>query len=78
MCLCIVNERATHLPGEEGIWLTGLFKNVVEAVVEANNGQAVLSDFIEKAKEFEDVRYYTFIQISYGNPVHTARTVSSS
>ncbi|RAH66261.1 ribosome biosynthesis protein NOC4 [Aspergillus aculeatinus CBS 121060] len=78
LCLCIVNERATHLPGEEGIWLTGLFKNVVEAVVEANNGQAVLSEFIEKAKEFEDVRYYTFIQISeYASTPRSSKTIDT-
>lgn len=66
LCLCLINERATHLPGDNTQeWTSGLFKGVFEAVVEAQNGQAVLSEFIEKAKEFEDVRYYTFMQLAY-------------
>ncbi|BCS03695.1 ribosome biosynthesis protein NOC4 [Aspergillus luchuensis] len=65
LCLCLINERATHLPGDNTQeWTSGLFKGVFEAVVEAQNGQAVLSEFIEKAKEFEDVRYYTFMQLA--------------
>lgn len=66
LCLCLINERATHLSGDDiQDWSSGLFKGVFEAVVEARDGQTVLSDFIEKAKEFEDVRYYTFMQLAY-------------
>jgi U3 small nucleolar RNA-associated protein 19 len=63
----ILNERATHLPGDDTqVWLSGLFKNVFEAVVEAKNGQALRSEFLDQfAKAYEDVRYYTFVQVSY-------------
>jgi U3 small nucleolar RNA-associated protein 19 len=63
----IINERATHLPGDDTqVWLSGLFKNVFEAVVEAKNGQALRSEFLDHfAKAYEDVRYYTFVQVSY-------------
>ncbi|KAF4213021.1 hypothetical protein CNMCM8980_000153 [Aspergillus fumigatiaffinis] len=66
LCMRILNERATHLPGDDTqVWLSGLFKNVFEAVVEAKNGQALRSEFLDQfAKAYEDVRYYTFVQVS--------------
>ncbi|EAW15223.1 ribosome biosynthesis protein NOC4 [Aspergillus clavatus NRRL 1] len=65
LCMRIVNERATHLPGDDTqVWLSGLFKSVFEAVIEAKNGQTLRAEFLEKfAKVYEDVRYYTFVQI---------------
>lgn len=62
----LLNERATHLHGEDiQVWISGFFKNIVEAVVEAKDGQALRAEFVEKfAKQYEDVRYYTFTQIS--------------
>ncbi|KAI9925019.1 hypothetical protein AWENTII_006658 [Aspergillus wentii] len=66
LCMRLVNERATHIPGADiQVWSSGLFKNVFEAVVEARNGQALQSEFLEKfAKAYEDVRYYTFMQLA--------------
>lgn len=65
----LVNERATHLPGDDiQVWTSGFFKNIVEAVVEAKDGELLRSEFIEKfAKAYEDVQFYTFVQISYGH-----------
>lgn len=65
LCMRLVNERATHIPGEDTqVWLSGLFKNVVEAVVETSD-TALRSEFIEKfANTYEDVRFYTFVQIA--------------
>ncbi|KAF5864209.1 hypothetical protein ETB97_008206 [Aspergillus alliaceus] len=65
LCMRLVNERATHIPGEDTqVWLSGLFKNVVEAVVETSD-TALRSEFIEKfANAYEDVRFYTFVQIA--------------
>lgn len=56
-----------HLPGSETqVWSTGFFKGVFEALVETEDGDSLRSEFIEKyVKEYEDVRYYTFQQISY-------------
>lgn len=78
----LISERATHIPGAEGqVWVSGLFKNVFEAVVEAPDGQALQSEFIDKfVKAYEDVRYYTFIQISYVFPPkfkHTYRCANT-
>ncbi|OOF96395.1 hypothetical protein ASPCADRAFT_206590 [Aspergillus carbonarius ITEM 5010] len=77
LCLCLINERATHLSGDDiQDWSSGLFKGVFEAVVEARDGQTVLSDFIEKAKEFEDVRYYTFMQLAdYADTERSTETI---
>lgn len=63
----LISERATHIPGADAqVWTSGPFKSVFEAVVEAADGQALQSEFVEKfVKAYEDVRYYTFAQISY-------------
>lgn len=62
----LLKERITHIPGaDNNIW-TSLFKDIFEAVVEARDGQDLQSDFVAKfVKEYEDVRYHTFVQISY-------------
>lgn len=62
----LLKERITHIPGaDNNIW-TSLFKDIFEAVVEAREGQDLQSEFITKfVKEYEDVRYHTFVQISY-------------
>jgi U3 small nucleolar RNA-associated protein 19 len=62
----IIKERITHIPGaDNNVWSTN-FKDIVEAVIEAQDGQDLQTEFITKfLKEFEDVRYYAFGQISY-------------
>lgn len=62
----LINERATHIPGAEiQVWSSGLFKGVFEAVIEARDGQAVRSEFVDKYVNFyDDVRYFTFCQVS--------------
>lgn len=48
------------------LWTSGLFRNIMESVIEARDGEAVRSELLEKfAKEYEDVRYYMFAQIAY-------------
>ncbi|KAL1965811.1 hypothetical protein VTN77DRAFT_5132 [Rasamsonia byssochlamydoides] len=66
LCMRIISARATHLPGSETqVWSTGFFKGVFEALVETEDGDALRSEFVEKfLKEYEDVRYYTCLQIS--------------
>lgn len=63
----LINERATHIPGADTeVWSSGLFKGVFEAVVEAQDGETLQAEFVEKfVKEYEDVRYYTFMQLAY-------------
>lgn len=63
----LVNVRATHIPeAEVQVWTTGLFQYIFEALVEAENGDLVRTEFVEKfVKEFDDVRFYTFQKISY-------------
>lgn len=63
----LVNVRATHIPEAEiQVWTTGLFQSIFEAVVEAENGDLLRTEFVEKfVKEFDDVRFYTFQKISY-------------
>ncbi|KAG2412081.1 hypothetical protein HFD88_009637 [Aspergillus terreus] len=66
LAMRLVNERATHLPGDDTqVWTSGFFKNIVEAVVEAKDGELLRSEFITKfAKPYEDVQFYTFVQIA--------------
>ncbi|KAJ6006737.1 hypothetical protein N7451_004681 [Penicillium sp. IBT 35674x] len=61
----IIKERITHIPGaDNNVWSTS-FKDIVEAVIEAQDGQDLQTEFITKyLKEFEDVRYHAFGQIS--------------
>lgn len=63
----ILNERATHIPGDDTqAWTSGIFRNIFEAVIEARDGQALRSEFLEKfLKVYEDVKYYTFMQVAY-------------
>lgn len=63
----LINERATHISGADTeAWSSGLFKGVFEAVVEARDGDALQSEFVDKfVKPYEDVQYYTFMQLSY-------------
>ncbi|KAH8692180.1 putative ribosome biogenesis protein Noc4 [Talaromyces proteolyticus] len=62
----IISTRATHIPEAEiQAWTTGLFSSVFEALVEAEDGQGVRTEFVEKfMKEYDDVRFYTFQKIS--------------
>jgi U3 small nucleolar RNA-associated protein 19 len=66
----ILNERATHIPGDDTqAWTSGIFRNIFEAVIEARDGQALRSEFLEKfLKVYEDVKYYTFMQVAYVSP----------
>lgn len=63
----LINERALHIPGADNqVWYSGLFKGTFEAVVESQDNEAVRTEFVEKFfKPYDDVRYYTFIQIAY-------------
>lgn len=63
----LVKERTAHIPGaDNNVWSSELFKDIFEAVVEARDGQDLQSEFITKfVKEYDDVRYHTFGQISY-------------
>lgn len=63
----LLNERATHIPGDDTqVWTSGLFRNIFEAVIEARDGQSLRSEFLEKfLKPHEDVTYYTFMQVGY-------------
>ncbi|RDW81665.1 ribosome biosynthesis protein NOC4 [Aspergillus mulundensis] len=65
LAMRLLNERATHIPGDDTqAWTSGLFRNVFEAVIEARDGQALRSEFLEKfLKPYDDVAYYTFMQV---------------
>lgn len=67
----IVSVRTTHIPeAENQTWTTGIFHAAFAALVEAKDGQAVRTEFVEKfLQEYDDVRYYTFQWISYVLPL---------
>lgn len=61
-----MKEYITHIPGAESSIWSGLFKEIIEALVEAQDGEDVRSEFISKfMKEYEDIRFQTFGQIAY-------------
>ncbi|KAL3478979.1 CBF/Mak21 family-domain-containing protein [Aspergillus californicus] len=66
LAMRLLNERATHIPGDDTqAWTSGLFRNIVEAVVETKNGETLRSEFLEKfVKAYEDVAYYMFMQVA--------------
>lgn len=76
----LINARATHISGTETqVWTTGFFKDVFQSVVEARDGQVLQSEFMEKfLTQYEDVRYYTFVQISYVTSDPTRLMISSN
>jgi U3 small nucleolar RNA-associated protein 19 len=62
----LVKEYITHISGaDSNIW-SGFFKDIIEALVEAQDGEEVRAEFVAKfMKEYEDIRYQTFGQIAY-------------
>ncbi|OOQ89907.1 putative ribosome biogenesis protein Noc4 [Penicillium brasilianum] len=61
----LVKEYITHIPGADSRIWSGLFKDVIEALVEAQDGEEVRAEFVTKfMKEYEDIRYQTFAQIA--------------
>lgn len=69
LAMRLVKERITHIPGADNSIWSSFFREIVEAVVEATNGQELQSEFVTKfVKEFEDVRYFTFNRLAYVNP----------
>ncbi|EED13396.1 ribosome biogenesis protein Noc4, putative [Talaromyces stipitatus ATCC 10500] len=78
LSLRLVNVRATHIPeAEVQVWTSGLFQNIFGALIEAEDGQAVRSEFVENfVKEYDDVRFYTFQKIaSYSPEVQSSETL---
>ena len=63
----LVKESAAHLRfGEDSIWRGGLFAKVIRRLVEAECGDAVRAEFVEKyVEEYDDVRFYTFATLAY-------------
>jgi U3 small nucleolar RNA-associated protein 19 len=63
----LLNERATHILGDDNqAWTSGLFPSIFEAVIEARDGQALRSEFLENfVKPYDDVTYHTFMQVAY-------------
>ncbi|KAJ6172620.1 hypothetical protein N7470_001687 [Penicillium chermesinum] len=66
LAMRMLKERITHIPGaEDNVWST-LFRDILEAVIEAQDGSELHAEFVNKfLKEYEDVRFHTFTQIAY-------------
>lgn len=61
----LVKETISHIAGAESSTWSGLFKDIIEALVEAQDGEEVRGEFVTKfMKQYEDVRYHTFAQIA--------------
>ncbi|GLI76077.1 maturation and nuclear export of 40S ribosomal subunits interacting protein [Penicillium ochrochloron] len=61
----LVKEYITHISGADSSIWSGFFKDIIEALVEAQDGEEVRAEFVAKfMKEYEDIRYQTFGQIA--------------
>lgn len=74
----LVKEYITHISGADSSVWPGLFKEIIEALVEAQNGEEVRAEFVSKfIKEYEDIRFQTFGQIAYvSHPIAYFRTIT--
>ncbi|KAJ5475261.1 hypothetical protein N7539_008327 [Penicillium diatomitis] len=61
----LVKETVSHIEGANSSVWSGLFRNIIEALVEARDGEEVRGEFLTKfVKEYEDIRFHTFAQIA--------------
>lgn len=62
-----MKEQSTHLAGSETqVWSTGYFPRVVATLLEAPNGDAVRSNFIENfVKKHHDIAVYMVLALTY-------------
>lgn len=66
LCMRIIKERITHIPGAENNVWGSFFREIIEAIIEAREGSELRTEFVNKfMKEYEDVRWQAFIQITY-------------
>lgn len=63
----LVKEQAAHMAGSETqVWSTGLFHEVVVALVQAEDGEEVRAEFMRKfAAQYHDVAVYLVMRIAY-------------
>ncbi|PLB50727.1 putative nucleolar protein [Aspergillus steynii IBT 23096] len=76
----LLHERAAYLPEDDlQLWTSGIFRTIVESVIEARNGETVRSEFLEKfANEYEDVRFHMFAQIAeYAETKRDSETIET-
>ncbi|KAF7714370.1 Uncharacterized protein PECH_001936 [Penicillium ucsense] len=61
----LMKETVSHFEGANSSVWSGLFRNIIEALVEARDGEEVRGEFLTKfVKEYEDIRFHTFAQIA--------------
>lgn len=61
-----VKDEALHLKvNEEYAWRSGIFADIVRSLLEAEDGQEVREEFVEKyVEEYDDIRLYTFAVVA--------------
>ncbi|PGH12715.1 hypothetical protein AJ79_04075 [Helicocarpus griseus UAMH5409] len=67
LCMRLVKEQSVNggAGAEVGVWKGGYFGTVVDALCEAQDGERVRSEFIEKyMNEYHDAAFYTLIRLS--------------
>ncbi|SLM40717.1 Nucleolar complex protein 4 [Lasallia pustulata] len=66
----LVKESAVYLkPGEDSTWRHGLFTEVLRRLLEAESGDMIRAEFVEKyVEEYDDVRFYTFAALASLTP----------
>ena len=58
----LFREQSAHLKlGKNAIWGDGVFQNILRVLLETRQAEEARMQFVEQyAKEYEDIRYYTF------------------
>ena len=63
----LVKEKASHLnQSEDAVWQDGLFRQLVQTLIEEEVAETIRAEFVEKyVEQYDDVRYYTFACLAY-------------
>lgn len=65
----LFKEEATHLKKPDGtVWRTGIFPKVLDVLLDTESSADVRDEFMHKyVEEYDDVRFYTFVQLRSDN-----------
>ena len=75
----LVKEEKAHLNfSDEAIWRTGLFTNLVRALIKDTVADGIRKEFVDNYVEnFDDVRYYTFESLATISPHKTGNELQN-
>ncbi|KAK2785736.1 hypothetical protein FQN52_008285 [Onygenales sp. PD_12] len=66
LCMRLIKELSSNVQGyETEVWKGGYFNDVIVALVEAQDGERLRAEFVEKfLKEYHDIAFYTLLRLA--------------